>query len=71
MKYHVKSFVRSFIKKEYPTMTVHHSENTHTVYLHTPRKIKRAIPDELSCKRIESLGKPGFMLVHFEKSSHA
>jgi len=70
IKYHIKSFVRAFITMGYPTMLVQHSVNRHTVYLHTPGKLMQAIPGEFSCKKIESLGKSGFMLVHFEKSEH-
>lgn len=68
IKFHLKNFIRSQIKNEAPVLTIQHSGNRHTVYLHTPVKIKRSLPANLSIIKIMPLGKPGFMLVHLRKT---
>lgn len=51
LKHYVKNFIRSIVKNKYPFLVVRHSGNTHTVYLHTPNKIRQAIPRNISCKK--------------------
>jgi SAM-dependent methyltransferase len=70
-KYYSKNFIVSFVRKSYPVLVVQHSDSTHTVYLHTPNKIKQALPKNFSLTKIESLGSPGFMLMHFQKHDYA
>jgi SAM-dependent methyltransferase len=66
-KHYLKNFIISFLKNSYPSLIVQYSGNRHTVYLHTPGKIKQSLPKELTCIKIESLGDSGFMLVHIQK----
>ena len=68
VKYHLKNFIRSQLKRKAPTLTIQHSGNKHTVYLHTPAEIKRMLPSDLFTIKIQPLGKPGFMLVHLRKT---
>jgi SAM-dependent methyltransferase len=71
LKHYLKNFVSSFVKNKAPYMLVAHSGSTHEVYLHTPNKIKQALPKNFSLQKLEPLGNPGFMLLHLQKSEHA
>lgn len=68
LKYYLRGFVGAFIKKKYPVYITRYNGREHVAYLHTPGKVRYAMPVNFSCLKVKSLKGSGFMLVHYKKN---